>query len=75
MFTVFKATVAGRSEVVVIEHFDNLNRARMRAMGWGMEDGFVGGINVGMFDADTLPDETDEGWGKNGRVFTTSKML
>lgn len=69
MYTVFKATVAERSEVVTIEYFDNLNRARLRAMGMGMENGFVGGINVGTFDADTLPNVTDEAWGKNGRIF------
>lgn len=69
MFTAFKATVAERSEVVIIEHFDSLNRARLRAMGFGMEDGFVGGINIGTFDADSLPSHTDEAWGKNGRIF------
>ena len=74
IYTVFQTRVGMNRVPVQIEHFDNLNRARLRAMGWGMVPDHVAGINVGMFDADTLPDETDEAWGPNGRVFTTMAM-
>lgn len=71
MYTVFKATIAKRSSIVIIEHFDNLNRARLRAMRWGMEDGFVAGINRGQWTEKTLPIITDEAWAEFGMIFSS----
>lgn len=72
MYTVFQTKYGTGGVPVQIEHFDNLNRARLTAMRWGMEPGNVAGINAGKFDAETLPMMTDEVWGPNGRMFTSS---
>jgi hypothetical protein len=74
MFTVAKLLwneVHGIAEPVGVFHTDNLNRARLHAMGWSMaENGkFTAQINRGEFGINNIPMIADEGWRNGTQAF------